>query len=331
METVEHSLKSLFFKNQIIAALILVAVAWFIIQIKDILILFFISYILMAALKPYVVFLTEHKIHRAVSVAIVYIATLSIVILLIVPLIPFLSTQISSLIISFPSYLYGLLHALKINIPASQMQAVITSQLSTISSNAFAVTSAILSSIFSLFLVSVVSFYLMLDESRLKKELSVLFPKKDREKVLAVSQFVEEKLGAWFRGQLVLCASIGILTWIALSVIGFPFALPLALIAGLLEIVPTIGPILSALPAVIVALSVSPGLTLLIILIYIIIQTLENNILVPKVMQRAVGLNPIVIILAITVGAQLLGVLGALLSIPFVSMIVIIVKNLRQE
>lgn len=327
----ESSIKSLFLKNHIIAALLVVAAGWFILQIKDILILFFIAYILMAALKPYVHFLTKYKIPRPISVAVLYIATLSVVVLLIIPLIPFFSTQISSLIKSFPKYLDDILHALQINIQASQIETVITSQLAAISSNAFAVTGAILSSIFSLFLVFVVSFYLMIDESRLKKELSVLFPKKDREGVLNITQQVEEKLGAWFRGQIVLCFSIGLLTWIVLSLIGFPFALPLALLAGILEIVPTIGPILSAVPAVIVALSVSPGLALLIVILYIFIQTLENNVLVPKVMQRAVGLNPIVIILAITIGAQLLGVLGALLSIPFISMVIIIVKNLRHE
>lgn len=331
METVEHSIRNLFLKNQIVAALFLIVIGWFIIQIKTILILFFISYILMAALKPYVNFLTQYKIPRAFAVAILYIATLAIVVLLIVPLIPFFSTQISSLVVSFPKYLDDILHALQINIKASQMQEVLTSQLGAISSNAFAVTGAILGSIFSLFLVFVVSFYLMLDENRLRKELSALFPKEDRSRVLDISQQIEDKLGAWLRGQLVLCFTIGLLTWIALSVIGFPFALPLALLAGILEIVPTIGPILSALPAVVVALSISPGLTFIIIVMYIVIQMLENHILVPKVMQKAVGLNPVVIILAITIGAQLLGVLGALLSIPFISMIIIVIKNIRRE
>lgn len=331
MNTVENSLKGLFFKNQIIAALLLVVLGWFIIQIKDILILFFISYILMAALKPYVHFLTRLKIHRTVSIAILYLCALAVIVLLVVPLIPFFTAQISSLVVSFPKYLDGILKALRLNIASSQLETFVSSQFGAISSNAFAVTGAVLGSVFSLFLVFVVSFYLMLDEQRLRHELSVLFPKNQRPKVLDIVSQIEDKLGAWFRGQLVLCFTIGLFTWIALSLISFPFALPLALLAGLLEIVPTIGPILAAVPAVIVALSVSPGLTLIIILMYIVIQTLENNILVPKVMQKAVGLNPVAIILAISIGAQLLGVLGALLSIPFVSMIIIIVKNLRKE
>ncbi|HMS22547.1 MAG TPA: AI-2E family transporter [Candidatus Levybacteria bacterium] len=331
MEAVENSIKNIIIKNQIVVALLLVVLGWFIIQIKEILILFFISYILMAALKPYVSYLTKFKIPRTVAIALLYVLTLGVVVLLIVPIIPFFSSQISSLIVSFPKYLDDILHALRINIQASQMQEFLTSQFDTITSNAFAVTGAILGSIFSLFLVFVVSFYLMQDENRVKKELMLFFPKKDKEKAMSTMAMIEEKLGAWFRGQLVLCFTIGLLTWIALTVISFPFALPLALLAGLLEIVPTIGPILSAVPAVIVALSISPGLAFTIIIIYIVIQMIENNVLVPKVMQKAVGLNPIVIILAITIGAKLLGLMGALLCIPFISMIIIIIKNMRKE
>lgn len=331
MEAVEHSIKNIFFKNQIVVALLLVVLGWFLIQIKEILIVFFISYILMAALAPYVQFLKRRRIPTPVSAGIVYLIALAVIVLLVVPIIPFFSSQILSLIGSFPSYLDGVLKFLKINISAAHLEDFLTAQLNTIGANAFAVTGAILSSVFSLFLIFVVSFYLMLDHARIKKELTVIFPKKEKERVMEIVDQVEEKLGAWFRGQLVLCFFIGLLTWIALSIIDFPFALPLAILAGMLEIVPTIGPILSAVPAVIVALSISPGVTLIIILIYILIQTLENNVLVPKVMQRAVGLNPILIILAITIGAKLLGIMGALLSIPFVSMIIIIIKNMRRE
>lgn len=331
MESVEHSIKNIFLKNQFVAALALIVIGWFVIQIKEILIVFFISYILMAALAPYVHFLRRRRLPTAVSAGIIYLIALAVIVLLIVPIIPFFSSQVLSLIGSFPVYLDGILKFLKINISATQLETFLASQLNTIGANAFAVTGAILSSVFSLFLIFVISFYLMLDHARIKKELTLLFPKNEKDRVLEIVDQIEDKLGAWFRGQVVLCFFIGLFTWIALSLINFPFALPLAILAGLLEIVPTIGPILASVPAVIVALSISPAVTLIIIIIYILIQTLENNILVPKVMQRAVGLNPILIILAITVGAKLLGIMGALLSIPFVSMIIIIIKNLRRE
>jgi predicted PurR-regulated permease PerM len=108
------------------------------------------------------------------------------------------------------------------------------------------------------------------------------------------------------------------------------YALPLALLAGFLEIIPTIGPILSAVPAVIVALTVSPTMALVVIGIYLVIQLAENNLVVPKIMQHAVGLNPVVIIIAILVGAELLGITGALLSLPFVSFVTVIFNSLES-
>ncbi len=331
MEKVEYGFKHYFLKNHIIAALLLVIAGWFLIQIKGILILFFISYILMVSLVPYVKFMTSHKVPRPIAAALVYLAALLAIILLVVPLIPFFSTQIQSLIHSFPQYLDEILKVLGIEIGQSQVQSFIISQLNSIGSSAFAVTGAIVGTIFSTFLVFVISFYLMLDYERLKKEITYFFPKHQKEKVIDIVHQVEDKLGSWFRGQLVLCFSIGLCTWVALALINFPFALPLALLAGMLEIVPTIGPILSAIPAVIVALSISPGLAVIIVLIYIGIQMLENNVLVPKIMQRAVGLNPILVILAISICATMLGILGALLSVPFATLLIIIIKNLKGE
>jgi len=110
-----------------------------------------------------------------------------------------------------------------------------------------------------------------------------------------------------------------------------PFALPLAVLAALLEIVPTIGPILAAIPAVIVAFTISPNMALIVVVIYVVVQVLENNLLVPRIMQRAVGLNPIVVIIGIIVGGQLLGIMGALLSVPFISLIVVIFKNVKEQ
>ena len=138
-------------------------------------------------------------------------------------------------------------------------------------------------------------------------------------------------MGAWFRGQIVLSFSIGFLTWISLLILGLPFALPLALLAGILEIVPTIGPIISAIPAVIIALNISPTMALLVVLLYIIIQLLENNILVPRIMEKAVGLNPIVIILGVIIGSKLMGIAGALLAVPFISLVVVVISSVRDN
>lgn len=331
MEAVEHGIKHYFIKNQIVAALLLVLLGWFLLQIKEILILFFIAYILMAALGPYVKILHKHRIPRPIATGIVYAITIVLVVLLVVPIVPFFVSQMYSLFMNLPVFIDSVSKLFGFHLEASNLQDYATSQLGSISAGAVAITTQAFSVIFSVILIFVLSFYLMIDQTRVRRELIALFPKKQEVKILGIIDQIEEKLGAWFRGQITLCIFIGFLTWVVLTAIGLPFALPLAILAGMLEIIPTLGPILAAVPALIVALSISPLMALIVVIAYIIIQMLENNLLVPKVMQRAVGLNPIVIILVITIGANLLGILGALLAIPFAAMLVIIIKHIRRD
>ena len=145
----------------------------------------------------------------------------------------------------------------------------------------------------------------------------------------AVLEQVDDKLGAWARGQLLLSFCIGLSLFIALSLLRVPYALPLGIIAGLFEFIPTLGPTLAAIPSIIVALTISQSLALTVLALYICIQFLENHILVPKIMQKAVGLNPILVILGIAVGANLIGIPGALLAVPFISFITVLINGVK--
>lgn len=316
--------------NQVIEALLLVALAWILLGIRNILVALFISYIIMAALSPMVEFLRKYKVPKTVAVTVSYLSALLFVLLLVVPLVPFFISQVQSLLVNFPLYLDRAAGLVGIKISADQMQGFINGELNLLSKNALTFTTKVFDGIFSLVTVLVVSFYLMLDHRRVKEGISSLFPEKHKADVHSTLLQIDEKLGAWLRGQLILSVFIGSLTWVALTLLNVEYALPLALIAGILEIIPTIGPIVSAIPAIIVVLNVSPAFTFVIIAVYMGIQAIENNFLVPKIMQRAVGLNPIVIILGIILGAELMGVVGALLSIPFISLLVIIFKSLKK-
>ena len=141
---------------------------------------------------------------------------------------------------------------------------------------------------------------------------------------------IDDKLGAWLRGQVVLCFSIGLLSWVTLTLINLPYAVPLAVFAGIFEAVPTIGPILSAVPAIIVALTIDPKIAITVAIIYFVIQMLENHVLVPNIMRHAVGLNPIIVIVGIMIGGSLMGITGALLAIPFISFLTVLLNNLND-
>jgi predicted PurR-regulated permease PerM len=142
---------------------------------------------------------------------------------------------------------------------------------------------------------------------------------------------MKQKIGKWMQGQIMLMAIIFILDYIGLSLVGIPYALPLAAFAGLLEIVPYVGPIISAVPGVVLGFLVSPIKGLLALIIYIITQQAESNIVTPLIMKRTVDLNPVVVILALLIGAKLGGILGAILAIPVATTIGIIAKDMMAK
>lgn len=318
-------------QNHIIAGILFLLLLLFLREIRGILLLVFIAYIIMAALHPLVEILRQTKLPKVLAVTLTFLSVLALLVLLIFPLVPFFVSQIRSLFLNLPFYLDNTARMFDLRIDAEQVKSFIVAEMEIISKNAFTVTSKVFGGFFSTLTMFVISFYLLLDHDRIQRNITQIFPKAMQERVAQTQKQVEDKLGSWLRGQLVLSLFIGVITWIALTLLGIPFALPLALLAGILEIVPTIGPIIAAIPAVIVALSISPAMAIAVAGVYIVIQALENNILVPRIMEKAVGLNPLVIILAVIIGATLLGIAGALLAIPLVSMIVVIGRNLKKE
>jgi predicted PurR-regulated permease PerM len=315
--------------NHFLAAIIIVALFWLAIQLNGIIIIVFVSYIIMAALSPVSDFLVLKRVPRILAVLIPFAITIAILLLLIFPLVPFIISQIQLLLDNLPKYTDKVAKTFNFHVDATSIQNFFESEISSISKNALNFTSKIFSGFFSILTVFVISFYLMLERGLLKKHFIMLFPKKHQDQALDTVSKIESKIGLWVRGQMVLSFTIGACTWIGLTILGLPFALPLGLMAGLLEIVPTIGPIISAIPSVIVALTISPGLAISVIIFYILLQALENNLLVPKIMEKAVGLNPIVIIIGVLIGSKFLGIIGALLAVPFIAMVSIVIKSFK--
>ncbi len=317
--------------NQVILALFLVIMGWFIFQIRGIIVSIFLSYVIMAALFPAVKYLRSKRVPHVLAVLIPYIAVFLLVFMLIIPLIPFVMDQISSLLKNFPTYLEDSGRTFGFDINPHQIQDYISKEVGSIGKNAIGVTGKVFGGVLSTLTVLVVGFYFLMYSEAFKHRVASFFDREHRDHVKQTMQLIDDKLGAWLRGQVVLCFAIGLTTYIALSAVQMPYALPLALIAGMFEILPTIGPIVSAVPAVIVALTISPTMAIIVIIAYLLIQALENNLLVPKIMQRAVGLNPVVVILAIMIGANLMGIAGALLAIPFVSFVIVLFKSITLD
>lgn len=284
----------------------------FLLQIAEILFWLYIAFILMAALKPMVDSLEKYKIPRILAILIIYILVLLFIIFAGGSIIPPLVNQTINLLQKLPDYL-----SLVMPFISADLQTV-ARQVAPIGENLLRLSVGIFNNIIAIFTIFMITFYLLLERKNLDDYLNMLFGNEISGQIISVINKVEERLGDWVRGQLTLLLTIGIFTYIGLFLLGVPYALPLAIFAGLLEIVPNIGPVVSAVPAIIVAVTVSSLHAVLTVVFYIVIQQLENQIMVPMVMRRVVGLPPLVTILSLMIGAKIGGIPGAIMAVPVV-------------
>jgi len=297
---------------------------WLIYLIRDLILILFIAVILMSALSPMVRLFSKLKIPKALGIAITYIIIIGIVSGLISLVVPPLIEETRKLFLTLPPNLDQLLNIVAVD------KSVLQSQLTELSKNIFSITLSVFDNILAIIFLLVLTFYLLLERQNLEGRIASFFVGRE-ERVEKLIVQIEEKLGGWFRGQLFLSLVIGTISYIGLFILGIPYALPLAVVAGVLEVVPVIGPIISAIPSVLIALTISPILGLAVGSMYFVIQQFENHLIVPQVMQRAVGLNPLVVILAIAVGSRLLGFAGALLAVPIAVVLQIVVTEIIEE
>jgi predicted PurR-regulated permease PerM len=185
--------------------------------------------------------------------------------------------------------------------------------------------------VFGLLTILILAFYLLLDSNKLFRTFVTLFPRAERPRVEDVCRRVSDKVSAWLAGQILLAIIIGTTAAIGLGALGVPYFFVLALIAGLGEMIPVVGPILSAIPAVFVALTVSPTTALFVAVFFLVQQQVENHVLVPKVMERQVGISAGIVIIALLIGGSLLGIVGAILAVPTAAIIQVVFQELLSE
>lgn len=179
--------------------------------------------------------------------------------------------------------------------------------------------------------VLILTFYLLVESDDLFLGFTRLFPRADRPRVDAVARKISTKVSAWLTGQLILAGSIGLSAALGYYLIGVPYFYVLALIAAFGEMIPVVGPFLSAVPAILVALSVSPRTAILVAVFTLVQQQLENNVLVPKVMARQVGVSAVIVIVALMLGGALLGIVGAMLAVPTAAIVQVVIQELLDE
>lgn len=317
---IEISVKTIFVG---IATLLLLKFAW---DMKDVLFSLFIAYIVMSAAKQPVELLTKKGVSRGLAVLIVFLSFFIGIALIFSWIIPPFISESALFITHFPRIVESVKTTLPINIGSVSF----TQYIPTVTNNFIGVISSVFSN--AAFFVSTVFFsiYLTVDPNIINALFSKYVNKQQLEKIENIEKKIEKRLGLWLLGQLFLMSIIGIITYIGLLLLGVKYALPLGIIAGLLEAIPNIGPTVAAIPTFLVGFSQYPLLGLFTILMAIGIQQFENHIVVPMVMKKVVGLHPIFTLIVLVVGGRYAGIMGMLFAIPLALVVETIITGLQE-
>lgn len=308
----------------IFAGLILV----FLWLIRDILLILLLALVLASAMEPMVDYFNEKRIPRAVSVLAVYVLVLATVTFVVYLLVPPVIEQIRVLAAKWPEYALQLERLVgNTSISVSDIGNYFKEFSSSYKGGLLTGTVSVFNAFLTLITVLVISFYLVAEDRGMKKFIATLIPGEHRDFAVVLIDKIQKKMGLWVIGQVILSVSIFVLTFIGLSLLRVDYALFLALLAGVLEVVPYIGPFLSAVPGVFFAFIQNPPLALAVAIMYLVIQKTEGYILVPKVMEKTVGTSPLVVLLALLIGFQLAGIIGLLIAVPVVSALTVIMNE----
>ncbi len=301
--------------------------------IRDIILLLVMALILASAMDPMVDYFSLKRIPRAVSVLTVYVLVLGFAAFIVYLLVPPAVTQFQILSENWPEYVASFQNKLGSGMFSGLPIDEYLKGLFSGSGNSefYQTTIGVFSGVVSFLTVLVISFYLVAEEKGMKQFVATLIPAKHQDFTLTMLEKIQKKMGLWILGQVILSFSIFLLTFVGLSALGVEYALFLALLAGLLEVVPYIGPFLSAVPAVFFAFIQNPPLALAVAILYLIVQKIEGYILVPKVMEKTVGTSPLVVLVALLIGYKLAGIVGLLIAVPLVSAVTVVINEFIAE
>lgn len=322
-----------------ILLVLMVTVLWF---LRDLVLILLTAIVIASAIEPAIHALMRRKISRLLSVILVYLTVASIFFGTIFFFVPPVLDDAAAFFAQLPNTLAeldfgavtgGLLpDDISATLSVSDILREISNSLGGSTSGAIATLSAFFGGIASFVLIVVFSFYFSVQETGVDDFLRVVTPAKEQAYVLHLWKRSQDKIGKWMQGQLVLAVIVGILVYLGLMILGVPYALLLAVLAGMFEIIPVFGPILAAIPAIAVALvHGGPTEMLLVLGLYVVVQQFEAHLIYPVVVKKVVGVPPLLVILALIVGYEIAGFLGILLSVPIAGAIQEFVSDVDRE
>ncbi len=287
---------------------------------KNIVFGLFLAIVIASGLEVPLDILEKRKIPRTLSAMAVFVLIVFAIVVFLYAVVPLVIINLNDAVFNLQKASQGTWWQPLFNIKASKtindfMTRVVDSFISG-GSSPFASVSQVFGGVSLTISVFILSFYLSVRRDAIEKFIRIISPAEYEETILRIFEHSRRRMGLWFRAQFILSLIVTIMVWAALSILGVPYPLLLGVIAGILELIPFVGPIIAGALAVLVALSVSSVLAIYTLVVFLAIQQFESNILVPFLMNRAVGLHPVLVIISILIGLEIGGFIGALIAVP---------------
>jgi predicted PurR-regulated permease PerM len=324
--------------KSVVFLLLLVALYY----IRDIVAIILFSIVIASGIEPALSWFEKRKIPRVVTLLALYIFIIALFAAFVYMIVPIFMDELSAFSERLPSYLenpkeWQTLFGFVPNLPtffSSLLGKVFMSlhgQMGRITEGFDGASQNLLGGAVSFGLVTVLSFYLAVQKNGLENMIQILTPQEYEKYILDLWSRSRKKIGLWLQGQILLAALVGIMVFLGLTILGIPYAMVFAVLAGMFEIIPVFGPILAAIPPVAVAFLESPALAVTVVIFYVIIQQFENHLIYPLVVRKIVGIPPILTIISLLIGGKLAGFFGMLLSIPLVTTLKVFLDDLAEK
>lgn len=313
---------------------------WALFYLREIVLIVLTSIVIASAIEPAVRSLMRLKLPRVFSVLLVYLVLGTLLVGVFYVFAPLFLDEVTSLLSSLPSQLSSIsaqtvpngVSELLERVSLSEFLQSLQVSLSSTSFGFVQTASVVFGGLLSFILVVVFSFYFAVEETGVEDFLRIVIPKRYEERALALWKRSQVKIGLWMKGQLAIAFIVGVFVYLGLTIVGVQYALLLAILSAFFELIPLFGPVLAAVPAAGIAFTDGGlGLMLVVIGVFVIIQQFENHLLYPLVVTKAVGVSPIVIILALLIGGQLAGLMGIILAVPAAVILQEIVHEVEHE
>jgi predicted PurR-regulated permease PerM len=319
---------------------------WLLYRLRSVVFLFFVAFVMGTAIRPGVEWLRRRGISRRSGIILIYLLIIGILAGFFALTLPLLADQATQFSQNLPEY-YNAVREGLMNSGNRLLQNIgwrLPSLLSIFANSdptteevfdqvtqTFLYTNLFVRGILSIVAVFLLAYYWTQESNLFIRTLLRMVPASRRNEIREFLDLAETKMGGYIRGQAILSLTVGVAAFVSYTLIGLPFALVLSIIAGIMEMIPVFGPVLGAIPALLVALSVDPGKAIWVLIVTGAIQLLENAWLVPRIMKNSMGINPIIILLSLVAFSSVFGFPGALLALPLAALIQLIVNRIIRS